>query len=164
MLVRRIHRKPHHRNVSSAFPKSKDAQLTLTLKVIERARDNLSRAESLLRCLTLAMEYEGVSHKGPYYPDVAEIARGMVRTSISALDPINLPSPPRDKVREEFFANVGAPRPAPMHEVPLLSRPMFTLQRSCSLRIHRRNYSRVATRVASSRDSASANISGCVAR
>jgi hypothetical protein len=158
MPARRFPTKPRHRSACSASPK--DTQLDLTLKAIESERDNLSRAESLLRCLTIALEYEGISHKGPYYPDVAEIAREMVRKSIRALDSINLPSPTRDRVREEFFADVGAPPAAPMHEVPLLLRPTLTLQRSCSLRIHRRNYSRVAMRVASSRDSASVNISG----
>jgi hypothetical protein len=164
MPTRRLRIKPSHCRTPSASTKSKDARFNLTLKAIESERDNLARAESLLRCLTIAMEHEGMSHKGPYYPDVAEIAREMVRKSISALDPINLPSPSRDKVREDFFADVGSPRPAPMHEVPLLLRPTFALQRSCSLRIHRRNYSRVAMKVASSRDSASANISVCVAR
>jgi hypothetical protein len=47
-------------------------------------------------------EYGETTHKGPYYPDVAQIAREMVRKSIGALDPINLPSQSRDKVREEF--------------------------------------------------------------
>ena len=156
--------KPRYRRTPSALSKGKDAQLTRTLNAIESERDNLSRAESLLRCLSIAMEHEGMSHKGPYYPDVAEIAREMVRKSISALDPINLPSPRRDRVREEFLASDGAAPPAAMYEVPLLPRAAFTLQRSFSLRIHRRNYSRVPSRVASSSDSASANTSACVAR
>jgi hypothetical protein len=159
MPTRRFPTTSRHRSARGAPPK--DAQLNLTLKAIESERDNLSRAESLLRCLSIAMEHEGISHKGPYYPDVAEIAREMVRKSIGALDPINLPSPPRDKVREEFFASDGAARPGAMREVPLLPRQMFTHQRSYSLRIHRRNY---LARVASSWDSASANMSGCESR
>jgi hypothetical protein len=160
MPTRRFPTTPRHRSARAASPK--DAQLNLTLKAIESERDNLSRAESLLRCLTIAMEHEGISHKGPYYPDVAEIAREMVRKSISALDPINLPSPLRNKVKEEFFAEAAVP--AGLLQAPLLPRQTFTYQRSYSLRIHRRNYSRVVARVASSWDSASANMSGCVAR
>jgi hypothetical protein len=106
------------------------------------------------------MEYGETTHKGPYYPDVAQIAREMVRKSISALDPINLPSPSRDKVREEFCGKECVP-PAAIHEVPLLPRPVFpTIPWRCSLRTHYRNYSRSAARNASSRCSASANISG----
>ncbi len=85
----------------------------------------------------------------------------MVRKSISALDPINLPSPSRDKVREEFSGKECAPAAATLHEVPLLPRPIFTtIPQRCSLRSHHRNYSRSSARKASSWDSASANISG----
>ena len=90
MRARRFPIKSRHRSTSCASGKLDGTKLALALKAIERERDNLSRAESLLRCLKIAMEYEGISHKGPYYPDVAEIAGEMVRQSISALDPINL--------------------------------------------------------------------------
>ena len=145
----------------STFSTLSGMQLNLLLKAIETERDNLSRAESLLGCLKIAMEYGQMTHKGPYYPDVAQIAREMVRKSISALDPINLPSPSRDKIKEEFSAKNYAPLVARLHELPLLPRPIFiAFARQRSLRLHRRNYSRFSTRRASSMDSASANIPG----
>jgi hypothetical protein len=152
----------HRRNTGrSTFPALSGAQLDHLLKAIEDERDNLSRAESLLGCLTIAMEYGEMTHKGPYYPDVAQIARQMVRKSISALDPINLANPSRGKVKEEFSAKECAPLVAGLHEVPLLPRPTFaTFPRQRSLRLHHRNYSRSLASNASSLDSASANISG----
>ncbi len=165
MPARQFSTKHRRRNARSASPKCNGTQLNLLLKAIETERDNLSRAESLLGCLRIAMEYGETTHKGPYYPDVAQIAHEMVRKSISALDPINLPKPPRDKVLEEFSARDCAPPEAVSHEVPVLPRPAFTtFPRLCSLRIHRRNYSGSSAMKASSIDSASANISGCVAR
>ena len=57
---------------------------------IETERDNLAKAESLLACLAISLEYQPNSATGPYYPDVAEMARGLVRQSINALDSLNL--------------------------------------------------------------------------
>jgi hypothetical protein len=160
--ARRFSIKHRRRNPArSALPTISGTQLNRLLNAIETERDNLSRADSLLGCLEIAMEYGETTNKGPYYPDVAKIARAMVRKSIGALDPINLPSPSRDKVREEFSGKECAPPAATLHEVPLLPRPIFTtIPWHSSLRTHRRNYSRSAARKASSRDSASANISG----
>jgi hypothetical protein len=133
-------------------------QLNLVLKAIEIERDNLSRADSLLRCLKIAMEYGETTHKGPYYPDVAQIAQEMVRKSISALDPINLPKPSRDKVLDDFSAVECAPPETALHEVPLLPRPNpMGIPRRYALRIHRRNYFRSSAMKASSRASASVN-------
>jgi hypothetical protein len=145
----------------STFPTLSGKQLSLLFKAIETERDNLSRADSLLGCLIIAMEYGETMHKGPYYPDVAQIAHEMVRKSISALDPINLPNPSRDKVKEELSAQDCAPLWAGLHEVPLLPRPIFiAFPRQRSQRLHHRNYSRSSSKNASSMDSASANTSG----
>jgi hypothetical protein len=57
---------------------------------IETERDNLSKAESVLGCLAIAMEYETNSVNGPYYPHVAQLAREMVRQSINGLDSLAL--------------------------------------------------------------------------
>jgi len=149
----------HRQHHGCACAESNNAQLNLALKAIEIERDNLSRAESLLRCLKIAMESEGISSKGPYFPDVAEIAQQMVRKSIRALDPINLPDPACEKVKEDFLAIDVPPLLASVH-VPLLPKQAVMLPQRYALRIHRRNYSRVAARKVSSRDSASANISG----
>jgi hypothetical protein len=59
-------------------------------EAIETERDNLSKAESVLGCLAIAMEYGTDSVKGPYYPHVAQLAREMVRQSINGLDSIVL--------------------------------------------------------------------------
>jgi hypothetical protein len=141
-----------------------DARLRRALEAIETERDNLSRAQSLLGCMKLAIEYAEVNHKGPYYPDLVQMASDIVRKSINALDPINLPSPSRDKVREEFLASDSALLLVAHAEVPLLRHRVFTPPRRGSLRIHRRNYSRASARNASRLDSAAANISGCAAR
>jgi hypothetical protein len=159
MPARRFSIKHRRRNpVRSTFS---GVQLDLLLKAIETERDNLSRADSLLGCLTIAMEYgEDPIHKGPYYPDVAQIAREMVRKSIGALDPINLPNPSRGKVKEELSAKDCTPPVAGLHEVPLLPRLIFASPRQRLQRLHHRNYSRSSARNASSMDSPSANISG----
>jgi hypothetical protein len=161
MSARQFSIRPRRSNARSASAKLNRSQLNQVLKAIETERGNLSRAVSLLGCLTIAMEYGEMSHKGPYYPDIVQMAQKMVSKSINALDPINLPSPSRDKVREDFFAPDGVTPPLVLHEVALVPRPMFEmLPRQSTLRIHRRNYSRPLAMKASSRDSASANIPG----
>jgi hypothetical protein len=59
-------------------------------EAIEEERGNLSKAESVLGCLAIAMEYEADSVDGPHYPDVAELARELVRKSINGLDSLVL--------------------------------------------------------------------------
>src|SRR6266404_4631176 len=59
-------------------------------EAIEDERGNLSKAESVLGCLAIAMEYEADSVNGPHYPDVAQLAREMVRQSINSLDSLVL--------------------------------------------------------------------------
>jgi hypothetical protein len=151
--------KPLHRGTPSTARKPEDSKLSVALKLIEAERDNLSRAESLLRCLTIALEHEETSHEGPYYPDVAEIAVQMLRKSIRALDPINLPDPSRDKVKEDSFP--GHPMlPLATSSVALLSRQCGPLRARLALRVHRRDYSRASRIRASSCDSAAANSPG----
>lgn len=68
---------------------------------IEAERDNLSKAESLLGCLSAAMQQESHSAGGPFYPDVADMARDLVRQSINRLDSLALQQTLlRNKVRE----------------------------------------------------------------
>jgi hypothetical protein len=71
-------------------------------EAIEIERGNLSKAESLLGCLAISMEYQTDPVTGPYYPDVAEIARDLVRRSINGLDSLTLKQYLlRDKIKEE---------------------------------------------------------------
>jgi hypothetical protein len=71
-------------------------------EAIESERGNLSKAESLLGCLAIAMEYETDTVKGPYYPDVAQLARELVKQSINSLDSVVLEQRlARNKVKED---------------------------------------------------------------
>jgi len=54
---------------------------------IEAERDNLAKAESLLACMAVSMEYQNDPLKGPYYPAVAQLARELIARSINGLDP-----------------------------------------------------------------------------
>ena len=59
-------------------------------EAIETERANLSTAESVLGCLMISMEYDADSANKPYYPDVAQLARELVRQSINGLDSLSL--------------------------------------------------------------------------
>src|ERR1700685_3732729 len=59
-------------------------------EAIEIERGNLSRAESVLGCLAISLEYEADSVNRPYYPDVAQLARELVKQSINGLDALVL--------------------------------------------------------------------------
>jgi len=59
-------------------------------EAIEAERGNLSKAESVLGCLAIAMEYDADSANKPYYPDVAQLARELIRQSINGLDSLVL--------------------------------------------------------------------------
>jgi hypothetical protein len=59
-------------------------------EAIEIERHNLSKAESVLGCLAISMEYDTDSINKPYYPDVAQLARELVRQSINGLDSLAL--------------------------------------------------------------------------
>jgi hypothetical protein len=72
-------------------------------EAIETERDNLSKAESLLACMVVSMEYENDSLTGPYYPAVAQVARELVERSINGLDPFILRQRLlRNKIEEVF--------------------------------------------------------------
>lgn len=71
-------------------------------EAIEAERGNLAKAESVLGCLAASMECETDPVTGPYYPDVAEVARELVRQSINRLDSLVLEKLLlRDKVKEQ---------------------------------------------------------------
>jgi hypothetical protein len=77
-------------------------------EAIETERDNLAKAESLLGCLAISMETQPNSATGPYYPDVAEMARGLVRQSINALDSLALQRHMlRNKIKEELELRIA---------------------------------------------------------
>jgi hypothetical protein len=59
-------------------------------EAIEHERGTLSKAESILRCLAISLEYGLPSTPGPYYPDVAEIAYKLVAQALNGLDSLYL--------------------------------------------------------------------------
>jgi len=71
-------------------------------EAIEFERGNLSKAESLLGCLVISMEYEADCADKPYYPDVAQLARELVKQSINRLDSLAIQRRlMRNKIKEE---------------------------------------------------------------
>jgi hypothetical protein len=73
------------------------------LEAIEAERDNLSKAESLLACMVVSMEYQNDPLEGPYYPAVAQLARELIGRSIDGLDPFMLRQRLlRNKIEEVF--------------------------------------------------------------
>jgi hypothetical protein len=77
-------------------------------EAIETERDNLAKAESLLGCLAISLEHQPNPATGPYYPDVAEMARALVRQSINALDSLALERHLlRNKIKEEIELRIA---------------------------------------------------------
>jgi hypothetical protein len=114
--------------------------LELVLDAVEIERGNLARAESLLTCLKIALEYGEDAGETPYFPDVAEMGVQMLRQSISALDSVNLPKAAVGKVREEAIVM----RVVPLEIVEpqaLLSSSSDRTDRNEPLHLHRRDYS-----------------------
>jgi hypothetical protein len=80
--------------------------LEILQEAIDAERDNLAKADSLLGCLAISMEHGMSEHEDevaqPYYPDLARMARDLVRQSINALDPLNVQQHlHRRKVKDE---------------------------------------------------------------
>jgi hypothetical protein len=74
-------------------------------QAIENERGNLSRAEAVLGCLAISMESQPDPVNGPYYPEVAQLARELVRQSINGLDSLALQKLLlRNKVKENPVA------------------------------------------------------------
>jgi len=128
---------------------------------IENERDNLSKADSILGCLVIAMEYQSDSVHAPYYPDVAQIARELVKKSINGLDPLHLQRRLLgNKVKEEGDLELVR-REHVMAAVAAVAAVSVRLSyKARVLRLHRRNYGRPLLKNAASAVSASANIRG----
>jgi hypothetical protein len=76
---------------------------------IETERGSLTKAESLLDCLAISMEYDDCSGRGdgPHYPDVAHVACDLIRRTIDGLDSVTLERlVRRAKVKEEFHCKL----------------------------------------------------------
>jgi hypothetical protein len=68
---------------------------------IERERDNLSKAESVLACMAVSLKFDTDPLRGPYYPAVAQVVRELVGRSIDRLEPMVMARRLRDKVEED---------------------------------------------------------------
>jgi hypothetical protein len=90
-------------------------------EAIENERSNLSRAEAVLGCLAISMESQPDPVNGPYYPEVAQLARELVRQSINGLDSLALQKRLlRNKVKESpgpLDVEGGYPVPDPIELV-----------------------------------------------
>lgn len=60
---------------------------------IERERAVLLKAESLTICLKRALEADTQLVRGPYYPEIVEMIRVLIKQAFDGLDSVNLPSP-----------------------------------------------------------------------
>lgn len=58
-------------------------------EMIQTEIRNLCRAESVLRCVALSMDYEPLDAGSPYYPDVVEVAVDLVKRSLEDLDALH---------------------------------------------------------------------------
>jgi hypothetical protein len=138
-------------------------------EAIEVERDNLSRAESILGCLAIAMEYGSDAADGePYYPDVARLARELVKKSINGLDSLSLQERlGRHGIKEGCRLSGGELVCASTLQLAFMRGDEIgrapkrgVAYAARTLRLHRRHYGRVLSRNAASADSASANICG----
>ena len=77
-------------------------------EAIEAERANLAKAEAILGCLVIALEYADAEASAPCYPDVVRLARDVVRQSINGLDPLALQNRlTRNRVKDEAVAAWG---------------------------------------------------------
>jgi hypothetical protein len=77
-------------------------------EVIEAERSVLMKADAVLNCLALAMDYDdGANIPRPYYAIIVELARDLVNDSISRLDSVNLEAALRAKRPAEKKASEG---------------------------------------------------------
>jgi hypothetical protein len=58
-------------------------------EMIQAETLNLCRAESVLRCLVLAMDYEPSDPQSPYYPDVVQVVGDLIKRSLVDLDALH---------------------------------------------------------------------------
>jgi hypothetical protein len=132
----------HSKELNAPDPYGK--RLNSLLDIVEVQRGNLAQADSLLGCLQLAMEYgDDTLERGPYYPDVAKIAREIIRNTINALDSIHLPDPAPDKVKEHFSPVDPVFVPAQPDEAAVSAwRNVMAFPIGHGMRVHRRDYAR----------------------
>jgi hypothetical protein len=144
MGMRRSRSGKSRRKVHGPSDEHRGVAVQALTRAIDQERDNLSKADSVLGCLVIAMEYGTDSVGAPYYPDVAQIARDLVQQSLRGLDAVNLQRPLRDKVKDEIHVVQGSTGMREHVFVPPLlaaAAPRLRSRRSArGLRVHRRDY------------------------
>jgi len=61
------------------------------MEIVEEERRQLMKADSLLGCTSIAMDYgDQDDPRGPYYPDVIDAVRSLVYSAINGLDSVQL--------------------------------------------------------------------------
>ena len=92
-------------------------------EAIQAERDNLCKAESLLACMAVALEYRDDPLEGPYFPAVAQLARELVARSIDGLDPGVLRERLlRNKIEEVFCVSFLDPEVAIIEPSEIIAR------------------------------------------
>ena len=116
-------RPPRSRQAAAAGSHAYGVALPESLhEAIEAERGNLAKAESVLGCLTIAMEYaDNDPTTEPYYADVAQVARDLVRQSINALDSLTLQRRlAHDRVKEASMLPAAMlPAAQPEHSIAI---------------------------------------------
>jgi hypothetical protein len=93
--------KRHRANVDSiqlrkatsdtAIEQANAAALNPITDAIEAERGRLMNAEAILHCTVLAMnEHDCADPDGPYFQNIVDVARDLVRQSINGLDSVRL--------------------------------------------------------------------------
>ena len=82
-------------------------------EAIEAQRGNLAKADSLLGCLAVSLEYGPDPMTGPYHSDVAELARDLVRKVFNGLDSLTLQSLLERNEVEDETSQPASPRTRP---------------------------------------------------
>jgi hypothetical protein len=69
----------------------RDTRAEQILKVVDEQRGKLGVVVSLLRCMTMALEYGGRDvNSGPHWCEISQLAANMVRKVNESLDVVNL--------------------------------------------------------------------------
>jgi len=94
----RIHRLPKASKKASHRHQAAANGRKGIVDAIETERSRLMDAETILHCVVLAMnEHDHSDPDGPYFQNIVDVARGLVRRSIDQLDSVRLDPhlPPR---------------------------------------------------------------------
>ena len=102
-------------------------------QAVEVERDNLLKAESVLACLSISLQYRPQEGHTPNYADVADVARAMIRAAVGNLDALNLEKLlARNKIAEarivvEYVGGGRSSSLTPEQEYPITVERLYPL-------------------------------------